>query len=541
MKRNLTAAMTLIALFAALVIPIQLAAQEQQKEKKHQPRYTVTDLGTAGGTFSAAGGMNDRGWVAGSATLAGDQNQHAFLWRHGHVTDLGTLGGPNSSAVADGTPNINDRGKIVGFAETSTPDPLGEEFFCGFGTGLVCLPFVWQHGVMMPLPTLGGNNGFANGINNRGQVTGLAENTTHDPTCVPPQVLQFKPVLWEKGEAHELPTLPGDTTGEAQGINDHGQAVGASINDCTASVIHAVLWQNDTVTDLGGLGGTFSFADHINDQGLVVGGSNLPGDTTSHAFLWTKDTGMQDLGTLPGDFSSGANSINSRGQAVGLSCDMNDNCRAFLWQNGVMRDLNTLVGAGSPLFLFLAYDINSRGQIAGWGLTSTGDVHAFLATPCHQDGAETEGCENVTEGNIAVRSETSESPKAALPENVRKLLRRRLGPFPHILVPTGATTGIAREAGSTQTLSIPASDGKLSDYLPGEEILPNILVRGLCIVDPSTKKLTGGCVGSMGLHCVGKRDPINCPAGQPAKRPEWLQLCVYARGYVDGARSCSAL
>jgi probable HAF family extracellular repeat protein len=290
-------------------------------------------------------------------------------------------------------------------------------------------------------------------------VTGLAENTTHDPTCVPPQVLQFKPVLWEKGEAHELPTLPGDTTGEAQGINDHGQAVGASINDCTASVVHAVLWQNDTVTDLGGLGGTFSFADHINDRGLVVGGSNLPGDTTSHAFLWTRDAGMQDLGTLPGDFSSGANSINSRGQAVGLSCDMNDNCRAFLWQNGVMRDLNTLVGAGSPMFVFLAYDINSRGQIAGWGLTSTGDVHAFLATPCHQDGAETEGCENDAEGDIAAQSDTSESPKAALPENVRKLLRRRLGPFSHIPRP------VIGSVSAPQTPIPHKSDWRLEDEI----------------------------------------------------------------------------
>jgi len=60
---------------------------------------------------------------------------------------------------------------------------------------------------------------------------------------------------------------------------------------------------------------------------------------------------MRDLGTLPGDVASVANGINSKGQVLGGSVDMDENSRAFLWQNGVMTDLNTLIPADSPLFL----------------------------------------------------------------------------------------------------------------------------------------------------------------------------------------------
>ena len=93
---------------------------------------------------------------------------------------------------------VNEKGEVGGLSDTSIPDPNGEDF-CGFGTHLICLPFVWQDGVIRPLATLGGNNGQALEVNNRGQVAGEAENTTPDPTCAPPQVFQFKPVIWHQG------------------------------------------------------------------------------------------------------------------------------------------------------------------------------------------------------------------------------------------------------------------------------------------------------------------------------------------------------
>ncbi len=218
----------------------------------------------------------------------------------------------------------------------------------------------------------------------------------------------------QNGKIQPLPTYPGDPNGVAIDINDNGQAVGISgpcapFNPNLGYYIssHALLWEKDgSVHDLGNLGGpagTFggNHACAINNQGQVVGHSDLTGDTTFHAYLWTKETGiMKDIGTLQGnfDFASAATGINDEGQVVGLSVDENFNIAAFLWENGTMTDLNSLIPAGSPLFLQGAAKINSRGDIVGLALlksacsggsagmawlTNQGAcpvVHAFLAT-----------------------------------------------------------------------------------------------------------------------------------------------------------------
>jgi probable HAF family extracellular repeat protein len=154
-----------MALLAALAIPVRPAGQKQQEHNNKLPHYRVVELGTLGGTFSGALAINSKGWVTGFSALPGDANLHALLWREGVKTDLGTLGGPNS------TPNgfmdsasVNQQGEIAGAAESFAAAPLGENFFlCNFndGLGLLCLPFFWEDGAMMSLPTLGGNNGAA--------------------------------------------------------------------------------------------------------------------------------------------------------------------------------------------------------------------------------------------------------------------------------------------------------------------------------------------------------------------------------------------
>src|SRR5262249_28680340 len=126
----------------------------------------------------------------------------------------------------------------------------------------------------------------------------------------------------------------------------------------------------------------------------------------------------------PGDVGSSGDGINSKGQVVGGSFDVDGNERAFLWENGVMTDLNTLIPADSPLYLIEATGtINSRGQIAGIALQiSTGEVHAFLATPSTGEFA--------SEG--ATLGETSRGRKVVLPENVRKMLEKQSGHRHHI-------------------------------------------------------------------------------------------------------------
>ena len=354
-------------------------------------RYSVAVLPSLGGT-SRGNAINARGLVAGYSNLP-DGTRHAALWENEAVTDLGTLGGPNSSVP---WPGLNNRGTIAGIAETQAIDPLGESWSCSAFfpsvTHHVCLGFVRTNGAMHALPTLGGTNGFATDVNNEGQIVGWAETPVHDPTCVAPQVLQFRATLWDARTLAptELPPLHGDSTSAATGINERGQVIGIS-GDCGVAVgafsaRHAVLWDHGTVTDLGNFGGAaWNTPMAINAAGDIVGFSDLPGDadgnSREHAFLWTRKDGMRDLGTLPGDLTSEAADINSRQQIVGISCGA-VTCRAVLWENGAIFPLDSLANLARGDQLASAQSINNAGQITG-RITqgSTGKRLAFLATP----------------------------------------------------------------------------------------------------------------------------------------------------------------
>jgi len=134
--------LSLSACLLALAISLTAAAQDAQQHTLPAAQYTVTDLGTlSGGNFSQPFFINRYGLVSGSSNLA-DGNQRAVLWLQELKLDIGVpgLGGPNSIAFGD-----NDKFQAAGEAESSTPDPNGEDF-CGFGTHLTCLPFLWQGG-----------------------------------------------------------------------------------------------------------------------------------------------------------------------------------------------------------------------------------------------------------------------------------------------------------------------------------------------------------------------------------------------------------
>ena len=374
--------------------------------------YRVINLGDPeGGPISQGTTNNQPGWVAGWSTQA-DFTMHAELWRSGSAISLGTLGDPTlNSAVA--WPNRNDHGVVVGISETNELQPNGENWSCFLavffvGDGHVCRGFVWSDGIMSPLPTLGGDNGFATGVNNRGQIVGWAENNTHDPTCNEftntNQVLQFEAVMWVRDgdhyEAAALPPYPGDLDGAATAINQRGAVVGIS-GICDAAVgggtaEHMVIWRDgEILMSLPTLGGTYwNTPMDINNRDDVAGFSDLPGDGPTpaqanfHAFFWSARpyacngktvTGTCDLGTLDPEGVSEALGVNDLDQVVGVSFPVG---HAFLWQNGTMTDLNQLVVPGTTLILTDAQDINDRGEITGQAIDShTGATVAFEAIP----------------------------------------------------------------------------------------------------------------------------------------------------------------
>ncbi len=383
----------------ATLAPVHAQRAEAAKAKS---QYQVSNLPDFGGTSSGGNSINDQSWVAGYSRLP-DRNRHATLWRSSLLTDLGTLGGPNSSV----TWNVkNTQGIIVGISQTADPEPLGEAWSSAAfyrtpnNVGYINLGFVWENNQMRGLPNFpGGNNGFATGANNLGQAVGWAENDVHDPTCVSPQVLQFLPAKWTLGppdQIQDLPLISGDTSGAATAINDSGQIVGIS-GICDQAVgrhtaKHAVLWENGTVTDIypDAPAPWWNTPTAINQHGDVVGFAGDPafveGDVL-HAFMWTREDGIRPLkplkGRTPAHVDSEAYGINERRQVVGVSCDAEQtDCRAVVWDHGAYpRDLNDLKG-GYSAFLALAKDINDNGEITGRAIDPiTGVLMAYLAVP----------------------------------------------------------------------------------------------------------------------------------------------------------------
>ncbi len=198
-ETNMTTQFTTKVLFIVLaavccgaVLAPALAQRAVQVRARTQ--YQVSDLPGLGGTSNGGNSINDQTWVAGYARLP-NRDRHAALWRNNVLTDLFTLGGPNSSV----TWNVkNTAGIIVGISQTADPQLLGESWSSAAfystpnNVGYINLGFVWQNGQMRGLPNFpGGNNGFATGANNLGQVVGWAENGVHDPNCCCTQYSSF--------------------------------------------------------------------------------------------------------------------------------------------------------------------------------------------------------------------------------------------------------------------------------------------------------------------------------------------------------------
>ena len=393
MKRNRMVVALAVGMFVMPAATLRLVAQEQNTKHHH---YKLIDLGTFGGPASALsnpqpqedGLLNNRGAVVGIAdTTTPDPYApncitdcfvaHAFRWEDGILADLGALSGNNSSYAFW----TSDNGLTIGVSENGVIDPL-----TGYPETDAVL---WSQSQILNLGTLGGNGSSASAVNTSGQVVGAALNTIPDsfqqnPNLFPPIFLfsvatQMHAFLWD-GAMHDLGTLGGPDSA-AFYVNERGQVAGYSYTNSTPNPTTGVptldpfLWERGRMRDLGTLGGTVGYPASMNNRGQVVGQSNLAGDQTAHPFLSKRRKRMIDLGTLGGTFGR-ANWINQAGEVVGLSSPPGDGgVFAFLWKNGVMENLGTV--DGDPCSEGLG--INARDQVVGgsWDCGSEFQ-HSFL-------------------------------------------------------------------------------------------------------------------------------------------------------------------
>lgn len=326
--------------------------------------YTITEIPTLGGTESWAKAINSSGQVTGYARIASGPPR-AFVWAQGSgIIGLGTLGGSGSFGS-----DINDAGQVVGSADLWTE--VGHAFLWAPG------------GPMVDLGTLAGSGSYvrsyAYAIDNNGEVVGSSDSTggSFHAFRKPPS-----------SAMEDLGTLPGGHTSAAYAINDAGQVAGGDADSGTSGGYrHAVLWSGGTITDLGTLpGGVASNASAINTAGQVVGWSNTGPSSVSYPVIWYNGSVTALSGVLWG-YGRG---INSRGDVVGAAgfSGSAQYSRAFLWSNGTMTNLNTLLPAGSGWVLEHAWDINDAGQIVGDGLFN-GQRRGFLLTPTSSSTAPT--------------------------------------------------------------------------------------------------------------------------------------------------------
>jgi probable HAF family extracellular repeat protein len=237
-------------------------------------------------------------------------------------------------------------------------------------------------------------------LNKSGAAVGGADTGTPEPSCI---AFNFDCFLsygfrWQDGVTNKLGALPGFNSSFAFWVSDNGLVTGLSENGTDpltgGPAVEAILWGKDgEITDLGTFGGNDSAASAVNNRGQVAGQalntvpdpytSNflIPGATQVHAFRWTQSGGLQDLGTLGGTDST-AWEINERGQIAGWSLTNTTvnpttgipTLDPFLWENGKMLDLGTLGGT-----VALSYALNNRGQVVGRS-NLAGDLtcHPFL-------------------------------------------------------------------------------------------------------------------------------------------------------------------
>jgi probable HAF family extracellular repeat protein len=367
---------------------------------------TIIDLGA----FVSPSAVNASGQVAGS--LNGNGPSHAFLYSDGTLTDLGTLPGYAASTGF----GLNDSGIVVG--ELQGPS--------------MTHAMAYSRGTMTDRGTAPGfTDGYAVGINDSNQAIGTAYNPPGAP---------HHAFLYSAGTLTDLGSLfPGGDT-LAHGINSSAEVVGESG--------YAFLWKDGVMTNIDNRGVFTSLAVAINDSGQVACDYVINRNNNYEPFLWTPDvpngtTGTAvGLGLLPGDLSAMAHGLNSSGEVVGTSYGLSAS-RPFLYSNGTLTDLNTLLPPNSGWQLETASAINDSEQIVGGGLfQGRPQPHAFLLNL--NDAPATHGAGVVAATSPALAQVAATTPEAG-------------GGLPASLAPE--STAVAGQPANDATAAAPVVSG----------------------------------------------------------------------------------
>ncbi|SNB47976.1 Ig-like domain-containing protein [Geobacter sp. DSM 9736] len=287
--------------------------------------YAVTELGTLGGNKSSAVALNDAGIVVGQSDTATGEN-HAFFWKDGVMTDMGAF-----DVVA-----VNEAGQVIGTRG-------GRSYF-------------WEKGALSDLGTLGGPTATARAINDSGAVVGESETETG----------LIHAFLWTKGVMTDLETLDGDTASGAYDINNSGQVVGTSTTYSNTLYGHrSFLWANGLMTDLGrvphqSLPYPYWTSVFINERGDVAGCGKWPFPYHERTYVLR---GGQWVDTHSDTISGRGNCLtafNNLGQVGGNYTDVT-NTYPFLWDNGTTTYLGTI----APNTVGAVTGMNNAGEIIG--------------------------------------------------------------------------------------------------------------------------------------------------------------------------------
>jgi probable HAF family extracellular repeat protein len=335
-----------------------------------QTLYSITDLGALPDALSCyPSAINDQVTVVGTCTTQGSFSEEAFVWQAGAMTALGKLPRANFGAAHA----INALGVIVGESDTGDFRPQAT---------------LYRDGTVVDLG-VGGGNARAIAVNDSGVIVGNYSKGFGKSGGWSAMIWTERPDRPGRFDAIRLEPYPGGDPdardGYAVGANQQLQVVGWVQNSLFGQM--GAFWDNDAAHTLALLapppGHWTSMALAVNDFGQAVGQSNSTSGT--RAVLWMNDAAHTpvDFGVLAGDATSTATGINNQGQVIGLSISADGATRPFIWQDGSMVEVSSLLdgdpgNAGWVVEHVTA--INNLGHMVGTGLYG-GEPRMFLMTP----------------------------------------------------------------------------------------------------------------------------------------------------------------